>query len=135
MQMPTALSGAAHRLRNLVRPLAAAALLAAGSCTHASDPLWLGLQFPLTDGSGKPDLYGELSRMGAQLALDEINANGGAGGRPLEVRLVNDTNSGWNPKYRGELHAPKDAGPLQIWAVVHDNRGGMDFTRITLGVK
>lgn len=52
-----------------------------------------------------------------------------------EVRLVNDTNSGWNPKYRGELHAPKDAGPLQIWAVVHDNRGGMDFTRITLGVK
>jgi len=52
-----------------------------------------------------------------------------------EVRLVNDTASGWNAKYRGELHAPKAAGPLQIWAVVHDNRGGMDFTRITLGVK
>ncbi|HYQ17929.1 MAG TPA: hypothetical protein VEQ58_19285 [Polyangiaceae bacterium] len=52
-----------------------------------------------------------------------------------EVRLVNDAKSGWNEKYRGELHAPKDAGPLQIWAVVHDNRGGMDFTRITLGVK
>ncbi len=52
-----------------------------------------------------------------------------------EVRLVNDTSSGWNAKYRGELHAPKAAGPLQMWAVVHDNRGGMDFTRITLGVK
>lgn len=52
-----------------------------------------------------------------------------------EVRLVNDTSSGWNDKYRGELHAPKGAGPLQIWAIVHDNRGGMDFTRITLGVK
>ncbi len=52
-----------------------------------------------------------------------------------EVRLLNDTNSGWNPKYRGQLRAPKDAGPLQIWAVAHDNRGGMDFARITLGVK
>lgn len=56
-------------------------------------------------------------------------------GAMSEVRLVNDSNSGWNPKYRGELRAPKDTGPLQIWAVVHDNRGGMDFTRITLGVK
>lgn len=52
-----------------------------------------------------------------------------------EVRLVNDTNSGWNEKYRGELRAPKEAGPLQVWAVVHDNRGGMEFARVTLGVK
>ena len=52
-----------------------------------------------------------------------------------EVRLVNDTSSGWNPKYRGQLRAPKAPGPLQIWAVVHDNRGGMDFARITLGVR
>jgi hypothetical protein len=52
-----------------------------------------------------------------------------------EVRLVNDSNSGWNPKYRGQLRAPKDKGPLQIWAVVHDNRGGMDFTRVTLQVE
>ena len=51
-----------------------------------------------------------------------------------EVRLVNDTNSGWNEKYRGELRAPKETGPMQIWAVVHDNRGGMDFARVTLGV-
>ena len=52
-----------------------------------------------------------------------------------QVRLLNDTNSGWNTKYRGQLYAPKDAGPLQVWAVVHDNRGGMEFSRITLGVK
>jgi hypothetical protein len=51
-----------------------------------------------------------------------------------EVRLVNDTKSGWNEKYRGQLRAPKDTGPLQVWAVVHDNRGGMDFARVTLGV-
>jgi hypothetical protein len=52
-----------------------------------------------------------------------------------EVRLVNDAKSGWNEKYRGELHAPKDPGYLRVWAVVHDNRGGMDFTRVTLKVK
>jgi hypothetical protein len=52
-----------------------------------------------------------------------------------EVRLLNDTNSGWNEKYRGQLHAPKDPGPMQIWAVIHDNRGGMEFSRVTIGVQ
>ena len=52
-----------------------------------------------------------------------------------QVRLLNDTNSGWNEKYRGQLHAPKAAGPMQVWAVIHDNRGGMEFSRVTLGVK
>jgi hypothetical protein len=56
-------------------------------------------------------------------------------GSMSEVRLVNDSNSGWNPLYRGQLHAPKAPGPLQIWAVVHDNRGGMDFSRVTLQVQ
>ena len=51
-----------------------------------------------------------------------------------EVRLLNDTNSGWNEKYRGQLRAPKDTGPMQVWSVIHDNRGGMEFSRVTLGV-
>ncbi|HEV7590176.1 MAG TPA: ABC transporter substrate-binding protein [Longimicrobium sp.] len=90
--MQTALStGAAPRPRALLRPLAAAmAALVLGSCARRGDAVVLGLQFPLTDVQGKPDLYGELSRMGAQLALDEINGKGGVRGRPLAVRLVND---------------------------------------------
>ncbi len=52
-----------------------------------------------------------------------------------EVRLLNDTTSGWNEKYRGQLRAPKAKDPIQIWAVAHDNRGGMDFTRVTLKVE
>ncbi len=52
-----------------------------------------------------------------------------------EVRLLNDATTGWNDDYRGELRAPKDPGPLQVWAVSHDNRGGMDFARVTLGVR
>lgn len=51
-----------------------------------------------------------------------------------DARLLNDTNSGWNNEYRAQLRAPKDAGPVQVWAVIHDNRGGMDFARVTLGV-
>lgn len=51
-----------------------------------------------------------------------------------EVRLLNDATAGWNEKYRGQLRAPKDPGPLQIWAVAHDNRGGMQWSRVTLQV-
>jgi hypothetical protein len=52
-----------------------------------------------------------------------------------EVRLLNDSSTGWNEKYRAQLRAPKDAGSFQLWAVVHDNRGGMEFSRVTLGVE
>jgi hypothetical protein len=56
-------------------------------------------------------------------------------GSMSEVRLLNDATTGWNAKYRGELRAPKSPGPLQIWSVIHDNRGGMEFARVTLQVK
>lgn len=52
-----------------------------------------------------------------------------------DARLVNDASTGWNPEFRGQLRAPKEPGPMKVWAVVHDNRGGMDFTRITLQVQ
>jgi hypothetical protein len=56
-------------------------------------------------------------------------------GSVSEVRLLNDSNSGWNEEYRGELRAPKEPGRLKLWAVSHDNRGGMDFARVTLRVE
>jgi hypothetical protein len=56
-------------------------------------------------------------------------------GSMSQVRLLNDATTGWNAKYRGELRAPKDPGPLQIWSVIHDNRGGMEFARVTLQVR
>ncbi len=76
--------------RTLVRSLLAFAVLFSASCRQGTEPLWLGLQIPLTDGEGEPDVYGQLSQLGAQMALDEINANGGVGGRRLSLRLVND---------------------------------------------
>jgi len=52
-----------------------------------------------------------------------------------DVRLLNDTTSGWNEEFRAQLRAPKAAGALKVWAVVHDNRGGMDIARVTLNVE
>ena len=88
--MPTPVPRGRRTPRALARALAIAPLLLAGGCAKEAEPLWLGLQIPLTDAAGKPDLYGQLSRMGAQMALDEINAERGIDGRPLQLRLVND---------------------------------------------
>jgi len=52
-----------------------------------------------------------------------------------EVRLLNDSTTGWNEKYRAELRAPKDSGKMLLWAVAHDNRGGIEVSRVTLGVR
>ena len=72
-----------------------AVLAAAAACARAGgggggDPLVLGLAIPLTDTEGKPDVYGVRSRMGADLAVEELNAANAFGGRQLVLRLVND---------------------------------------------
>lgn len=52
-----------------------------------------------------------------------------------QARLLNDATSGWNSDYGTTFRAPKKSGPVQIWAVVHDNRGGVDWVRQTVIVK
>jgi branched-chain amino acid transport system substrate-binding protein len=88
--MPTPVRRGRRTPRALARTFLFATLLLSAGCTNRAEPLWLGLQIPLTDADGKPDLYGQLSQMGAQMALDEINAERGIDGRPLLLRLVND---------------------------------------------
>ncbi|MBW3572200.1 MAG: branched-chain amino acid ABC transporter substrate-binding protein, partial [Gemmatimonadetes bacterium] len=72
----------------------ALALAAAAACGSVGggggDELVLGLAVPLTDGQGNPDVYGVRSRMGAELALEELNASGAFGGRELALRVVDD---------------------------------------------
>jgi branched-chain amino acid transport system substrate-binding protein len=81
------------RRRAAARVVPVALLLALGACRHRDETVWLGLQFPLT-GSGaladSADAYGQLSRMGAAQALDELNASRAAGMPRLATRLVND---------------------------------------------
>lgn len=48
------------------------------------------------------------------------------------ARLLNDATEGWNDDYGVEFWAPKEPGPLSVWAAVHDNRGGANFVRVRL---
>jgi len=50
------------------------------------------------------------------------------------ARLVNDATKGWNPDFGTKFRAPAATGPVNIWAVVHDNRGGVGWSRVTLNV-
>ena len=78
--------------RGLAAALAAGALVAACASLGGGggDTLVLGLAIPLTDGAGAPDVYGVRSRMGAELAVEELNAAGAFGGRTLALRVVDD---------------------------------------------
>lgn len=72
--------------RRLVPALLAVLLLAA--CDRARDePVVFGVAAPLGES------YGASMRQGAELARREINAAGGVGGRPLELRVYDDSAS------------------------------------------
>jgi hypothetical protein len=51
------------------------------------------------------------------------------------ARLLNDATSGWNPDFGTKFYAPKDPGPVNLWAVVHDNRGGQSWIAVRLRVR
>ena len=52
-----------------------------------------------------------------------------------DVRLLNDATTGWNDDHGTNFFAPKDPGPVNIWAVVHDSRGGVTWARATVIVQ
>jgi branched-chain amino acid transport system substrate-binding protein len=90
--MLLARSPGAATLRAPALAFCAAASLALSACggQQGGEPLLLGLAVPLTDTKGADDTYGVRSRLGAQLAVEEINKAGGIGRRQLALRVVND---------------------------------------------
>lgn len=50
------------------------------------------------------------------------------------VRLLNDATTGWNEEHHTEFYAPKEPGPVLVWAVVHDARGGQSWIRTRLQI-
>lgn len=68
-------------------------------------------------------------KVGEQMWIDYYTE---AGGFKSAVRLLNDATSGWNDNYGTVFYAPKSPGPFRLWAVVHDNRGGVAWSGITL---
>jgi hypothetical protein len=51
------------------------------------------------------------------------------------VRLVNDPVALWNDDQWTEWRAPPDPGPVRLWGIVHDNRGGMTWVERDVIVK
>jgi hypothetical protein len=52
-----------------------------------------------------------------------------AGSLERDTGLVNDALSGFHSDFGAGLRAPREAGPLFVWAAVHDSRGGVDWVR------
>jgi len=56
------------------------------------------------------------------------------GGLTRPLRLLNDAERGWSDDYETGFLAPKEPGRVNLWAVVHDNRGGTSWVRQTIEV-
>lgn len=52
-----------------------------------------------------------------------------------DTRLVNDATRGWNVDYGTEFYPPSKPGPVQVFAAVHDNRGGVAWSGTTILVR
>lgn len=51
------------------------------------------------------------------------------------LKLVNDADLGWRSDFSTKFYAPAEPGPLRLWAVVRDSRGGSSWTRLPAFVK
>ena len=55
-----------------------------------------------------------------------------AGSVKSDARLLNDATKGWNEDYGTIFYAPKETRRINLWAVVHDNRGGVNWVRVPI---
>lgn len=83
------------------------------------DVIKIGLAGPLT---GSMAQYGELMRLGAQIAADEINAAGGVDGKKIEIVMLDDKQ---DPK-EAALVAQRFVDDDSIFAVI--SHGGSSMT-------
>lgn len=49
-----------------------------------------------------------------------------------DVKLLNDATTGWVEDHGTEFTVAREPGVFRMWAVAHDNRGGMSFARLKL---
>jgi hypothetical protein len=52
-----------------------------------------------------------------------------------DARLLNDATTQYNENFGTEFYAPSTPGPVRVWAVVHDNRGGVSWAGATLYIQ
>jgi branched-chain amino acid transport system substrate-binding protein len=100
-------------LRSVVLALAIAEL---AGCDRSGRPVVVGVAGPFTTA------YGASMRQGAELAAREVNANGGIGSRPLELRFVDD---GADPDSALRVAQRLHDAPEVVAVVGHVNSGAM----------
>jgi hypothetical protein len=64
-----------------------------------------------------------------------INYYVSQGGLRSDVRLLNDATTGFNEEFPTLITPEKETGRITLWAVVHDNRGGVAWARGTAWVR
>ncbi len=87
-----------------------------------------GVTFEKDDISN--DSYG--TNYGEQMWLDYYSTRGGF---HSSTRLLNDATSGYNSQNGTQFYAPAATGPVELWIVLHDNRGGTSWVGTTLMVQ
>jgi branched-chain amino acid transport system substrate-binding protein len=107
-----------RRLHHLpLRALALAlAIPALAGCDRGGRPVVVGVAGPFTTA------YGASMRQGAELAAREVNANGGIGSRPLELRFLDD---GADPDSALRVAQRLHDAPEVVAVVGHVNSGAM----------
>ncbi|HVW28272.1 MAG TPA: hypothetical protein VHC69_23075 [Polyangiaceae bacterium] len=64
-----------------------------------------------------------------------INYYTDAGKLEHDVKLLSDATTGWNDAHAADLRVPQTLGTFHVWAVAHDNRGGVEWARVTLATQ
>jgi len=106
-----------------------AAPSASGPAT--GEPIKVGVNLELT-GAGAQ--FGTQNRDGIQLAVDEINANGGINGRPIELIIDDNASDGSTASAVGERQADQDEVVAFIGAVTSGVSLALAATAEELGV-
>lgn len=80
------------------------------------------------------DAYGESDGVnyGEQMWIDYYSTRGNF---HSTTKLLNDATSGYNNVNGTQFYAPKDKGPVSLWVVTHDNRGGVSWVGTTLMIQ
>lgn len=77
----------------------------------------------------EPDTIATLGRREAYGEQMWINYHVDAGSVKSDARLLNDATAGFNEDFGTEIRMPSEPGPVHLWAVVRDNRGGVGWAR------
>jgi hypothetical protein len=64
-----------------------------------------------------------------------VNYYSDAGKFTHDIKLLNDSTTGWQEDHAGEIRAPQTTGPFHVWGVAHDNRGGTQWARVRLSTR